>query len=146
MEKKFDYIEFRIDTEKKLLYSKWLRNVTSEEYKEGTLKAYDLIEQNGIRLWMHNRNNQMPPLDIELQKWITEDFALLLTQSPVQFVAIVCSPDLEKRGLLQAIRDKSYRVFGRTTRTEFFDTEEEALAWLLPNMQHYRLPGKTLAV
>lgn len=145
MESIHDYIEFRIDADKKLLYGKWLRNVNSEEYIAAMKYIIELIEAQGIRLWLQNSFN-LDPRSLEEQRWIAEEFALLLSQSSLKYMAFVVSKDSPHHTILIALREKGYRIFGKSINMELFESEEEALGWLIPNMQYYRLPSQKLIV
>jgi len=142
MENLSDFIEFRIDTDKKLLYGKWLRNVTSTEYKAGLQEVGKLLNQYDMKLWLQN-SEKLEPLNINDQKWLTEQFGILLIQFPLQYIAVVTPRNSAHFAELLAVREKAYRIFGKSKHVEVFETEEEALAWLIPNMQYYRLPATT---
>lgn len=141
MDNEFDFIEFRLDTDKKLLYGKWLREVDNTEYQSALKHIYQLIKDNNITLWLQNSENLLPR-SLEGQKWVAEEFGFMIAQSPVQYVAIVLPKHSLHHAELLSLRDKAYRIFGKTKYIELFETEQEALAWLIPNMQFYRLPAK----
>jgi hypothetical protein len=137
-----DYLYYCVDANKKLLYSKWLRPVSSEEYREGLHFLYDVVQSNSLILWLINNQN-VEKLDVQDQKWLTEEYGLLLMGSPLKFMANVFPESAEIALAIKAIRDKAYRIFGKGMIVDFFEDEETALAWLLPHMQHYRLPKST---
>ncbi|NDK55805.1 hypothetical protein [Pontibacter fetidus] len=143
MENPFDFIEFRLDADKKLLYGKWLRDVNNAEYQSGLKYTYELIKDNAITRWLQN-STHLSPRALEDQKWVAEDFGLMLTQSPIKYIATVVPANSLHYPVLLSLREKAYRIFGKTKFMEIFETEEEALAWLIPNMQFYRLPAKIL--
>ncbi|WP_242929291.1 hypothetical protein [Pontibacter vulgaris] len=139
MEPATDYLSHYIDRDKKLLYSKWLREISSDEYHEGMQKLYELICNNGLTHWLHDISIQTQHSQ-EDQKWSSEDFALMLIQSGLKYMAIVIPENPTSKQTGEMLRDKSYRIFGKTVLIEFFDSVETATAWLLPNLQHYRIP------
>lgn len=143
MENTSDFIEYRIDTRRKLLYSRWLRNVTPQEYKAGLHQVHELLVQNEVTHWLQD-SNALQPRNIEDQKWAAEEFGILLIQSPLKFLAVVVPSTSMHYPVICSLREKAYRIFGKTKLMEVFNTTEEALAWLLPNMQHYRLSDMLL--
>ncbi len=137
------FIEFKLDQTKQLLYGRWLRDITFEEYKAGLHQTYKLIQQHNIRLWLQN-SEKLSPRSLPEVKWVSEEFGLMLMQSDVKYLAIVTPRSSAHFPDLQAMREKAYRIFGKTKSMEVFETEEEALAWLIPNLQYYKLPSETL--
>ncbi len=139
METFSDYLMYYIDADKKLLYSKWLRGTSSLEYRTGMHQLYELLGQNDLTHWLHDTSFPAIP-DPEDQKWLLENFALSLMQTNLKFMAIVI-PEEPKLGYNRELqREKGYRIFGKRILVEFFDSIETATAWLLPNLQHYRIP------
>ena len=145
MENTDDFIEFRIDQDKKLLYGKWLRNVNNEEYKAGLQHVYKLIDKYQIKLWLQN-SEQLEPRSVEDQKWVSEEFGFLLIQSPVKYLAIVTPRQSPHYAVLLSLREKAYRIFGKAKQMEIFESDEEGIGWLIPNMQHYRLPVSSFTI
>ncbi|MBJ6118333.1 hypothetical protein JAO76_09030 [Pontibacter sp. BT310] len=144
MEHVLTYLEFRIDTDKKLLYGKWLRDVNNEEYKAGLEQIYTLIKSNDILRWVQN-SELLQPRDLTDQKWLAEEYGLLLTLSSIKYIAVIVPRQSPHYNILMSLREKAYRIFGKSKYVELFETEQEALAWLIPNMQFYRLPSTTLS-
>jgi hypothetical protein len=144
MEHVLTYLEFRIDTDKKLLYGKWLRDVNNEEYKAGLKQIYTLIKSYDILRWVQN-SELLQPRDLTDQKWLAEEYGLLLTLSSIKYIAVIVPRQSPHYNILMSLREKAYRIFGKSKYVELFETEQEALAWLIPNMQFYRLPSTTLS-
>ncbi|MBB6610665.1 hypothetical protein H7F15_06425 [Pontibacter sp. Tf4] len=134
-----DFMECRIDDRKKLLYCRWLRDVEQDEYRTGLMQVYQLIKENALELWLQD-SSVLTPRSVPNLKWLTEEFGILLVQSTLKFCAVVTPSALPHHAGLASIRDKAYRIYGKTKLIQVFDTTDEALAWLLPNLQHYRLP------
>jgi hypothetical protein len=139
METAHDFIEYRVDTRKSLLYGKWLRNVNNEEYRQGLQHAYDLMLKYNLTIWLQNSEN-LAPRCIEDFKWATEEFAVMLVRSDVTKLALVTPSTHPHYTDLSQMRERAYRIFGKSKQLEIFNTDAEALRWLIPNMQHYRLP------
>lgn len=140
MEEVSAYLEFRMDADKKLLYGKWLRDVNNNEYMAGLKQTYSLISSNNIVRWVQN-SEQLRPRTLADQKWVAEEFAFLLSLSSIKYIAIVVLPESAHYNVLLSLREKAYRIFGKNKCIELFETEQDALAWLIPNLQFYRLPS-----
>lgn len=140
MENSSSLITYGIDPGNKLLYSKWTAHFDSEQYRTGLQHLAEVVHNNQIRLWLHESIglNEISTSD---QKWTTEVLALVLIQSSLEFFAIV-RPDKQEHALAgNTLRDKAYRIFGKSVRVEFFESLEEAKAWLVPRRQYYKLPA-----
>ncbi|MFD2247725.1 hypothetical protein [Pontibacter ruber] len=142
MKKSPDYLLYLVDANKQLLYSKWLRSVSSDEYREGMSLLCEVLQKHNLCLWLHN-NKHLTQLDVQEQRWVTEELGLLLVGSNLKYLASIC-PDHEGTSMsIKSVRDRAYRIYGKRVIAELFEDEETALAWMLPNMQHYRLPKLT---
>lgn len=139
MKKELDYLLYGIDASKKLLYSKWASPIDSTQYREGLQRLVRIVHDNEIKLWIHE-SRRLHDLSVEDQKWTTEVVALLLTQSKLRHIAIIRPQGNQQPHQGLSLREKAYRIFGRIIGVEFFDTTEEAKAWILPQLQHYKLP------
>ena len=140
MENTLDYLLYGIDSSKKLLYSKWSTTIDGPKFREGLLHLLQVIHANDLTLWIHE-SKRLYDLTIEDQKWITEVLALLITQSSLKYLAVVRPEKSKAITSGNALREKAYRIYGKNIRLEFFDSVEDAKAWILPNLQHYKLPS-----
>ena len=140
MEDSSSLITYGIDPGNKLLYSKWTAPFDSEQYRTGLQHLAEVVHNNQIKFWLHESIglHEISTLD---QKWTTEVLALLLVQSPLEYFAIVRPNQQEHAIAGNTIREKAYRIFGRSVKVEFFDSVEEAKAWLVPRRQYYKLPA-----
>jgi hypothetical protein len=132
-------ITYGIDPEFDLLYSKWSDSFSSEQYREGLLHLAEVMQHNKIKLWLHD-SLHLDEIEMQDQKWSTEVFAFLLAQSSLKHIAIVRPNKPKPVSVIKMLREKSYRVFGKIIGIEFFDTTEEAKAWLVPRRHYYNLP------
>ncbi|NEM97652.1 STAS/SEC14 domain-containing protein [Pontibacter burrus] len=133
-----DYLEYRLDSKKQLLYCRWTRDVNQAEYKAGLQFIYKKLVEHDTRLWLQDSTVLQPRTVAEL-KWVVEEFSFMLTSTSIKYVAVVTPHSRTHYAELRMIREKAYRIFGKQVLMEVFDTVEEALSWLLPNLQHYRL-------
>ena len=140
MKIELDYLLYGIDASKKLLYSKWATPIDSAQYREGLQHLVRIVHDKEIALWIHE-SRRLQDLSVEDQKWTTEVLALILTQSKLRHIAIVRSLGSTQSNPGHSLREKAYRIYGKSIGVEFFDTTEEAKAWILPQLQHYKLPA-----
>ena len=140
MKKELNYLLYGIDTSKKLLHSKWATPVNAAQIKEGLQHLVSTLHNKDVELWIHE-SRHLHELTKDDKTWIIEVLGLILLQSNLKYIAIVRPQGIEAINVGKAIRDKAYRIYGKRIGIEFFDTTEEAKAWILPNLQHYRLPA-----
>jgi hypothetical protein len=140
MQNTLDYLLYGLDVSKKLLYSKWSSAIEVSQYKEGLLHLIQVINANETTLWIHE-SKRMHNLAIEDQKWLTQVLALMVSQSSLKYIAIVRPENATTPTYCYTLREKAYRIYGKNIHLEFFDSVEEAKAWILPNLQHYKLPN-----
>lgn len=137
-----DYLEYRLDSRKQLLYCRWKRDINQAEYKAGLLFIYKKLIEHDVRLWLQDSSAIQSRTVAEL-KWLAEEFSFMLTRTALKYIAIVTPDTRTHYTELRLMREKAYRIFGKQVLMEVFDTTEEALSWLLPNLQHYRLQDIT---
>lgn len=124
-----DYISLSYQEEALLLQAKWLRSVSSEEYRSGIEQMKLLILEKGAALLLidSRRLRNVPFAD---QQWIKREVAPELISSRLQKLARVLTEDvfnyISFENLLQNITDE------HKTGIEIaqFTTMESALAWL----------------
>lgn len=133
-------IKYGVDPEHKLLYSKWAGDFTSAQYRASITFLTEVIKANRIQLWLHE-TIKLQSMPLEDQIWTVEVFALDLAQSDLKHIAIVRPEITEAIRIGKAMKDRAYRIFGRLVGVEFFETIEEAKAWLIPSRQFYKLPA-----
>ncbi|WP_299826526.1 hypothetical protein [uncultured Pontibacter sp.] len=140
-----DYLMYGIDASRKLLYSKWAMPIDSGHFRAGLQHMAQVIHDQEIKLWIHE-SIRLNDLETEDQRWTTEVLALILSQSSLKYIAIVRPPGNEIKSMGNSIRDKAYRIYGKNVGIEFFDAVDEAKAWIVPQLQHYKLPPLAIPV
>lgn len=145
MKNELEYLSYGLDTSKKLLYSKWAMRVESPQYRQGLQRLVKVIHDNEVELWIHE-SVRLNDMDIDDVKWTTEVLALILSQTRLKHIAIVRPQGSTSNVHGNSIREKAYRIYGKNVGVEFFDTVEEAKAWILPQLQHYKLPNLSTPV
>ena len=139
MKNELDFLLYGLDISKKLLYSKWAMPIESNQYRKGLQHLVKVIHDHEVTLWIHE-SILLNDLGVEDTKWTTEVLGLLLLHSRLKHIAIVRPQASSTSAPALSLREKAYRIYGKSVSVEFFDTTEEAKAWILPNLQHYNLP------
>ena len=86
------YLQVWIDPELHLLYSEWLRNVTSDEYRQGNTLLADMLHQHDIRHWIADSAylGEICPDDVV---WTIQDLAPRIISSSVLKIARISGED-----------------------------------------------------
>ncbi|MFD2247722.1 hypothetical protein [Pontibacter ruber] len=114
----------------KLLYTEWLRAVSSEEYRAALLEAYKCIRLHQLELWVMDSTRNNPT--VQDQKWSVEKLGSLMAGTLIRKVAMVRADDLFVEVVAEVMRDKIYKLYGQERQLEHFRTLEEALQYVLP--------------
>ncbi|MEJ8800519.1 hypothetical protein [Pontibacter sp. H249] len=145
MKNELDYLLYGFDTSKKLLYSKWTKPIESQQYRKGLQHLIQVIHDHELTLWIHE-SIRLNDLSIDDIKWTTEVLALILSQSRLKHIGIVRPQGSTSPLPGLSLREKAYRIYGKSVGIEFFDTTEEAKAWIMPQLLHYKLPHLSCTV
>ena len=115
----------------KLIFTKFLRPVVHEEYKEAMLYVYEIIKTKRLENWV--MVSTISDFTMQDQKWSVEHLGLLLQDTPLKKVAMVRDHDAILQLVAESMRSKIYRIFGTNKELQHFATMREALSFLLPD-------------
>jgi hypothetical protein len=118
--------------EHKLIYTVWLRAVSSTLFREAMLFAYKCIKEQGLELWLLDTPLHNPV--VQDQNWSVEELGKLLQNTALKKVALVHNDDLLVELVAEIMRENSYKTYGRKQELENFCTVQEGLEFLLPEI------------
>lgn len=123
-----DYVEATLSRQKDLLSVRWLRPVSSEEYRCGIQDAAQLFIKHKLQRLLVNKQ-RLGVLSIGDQSWLAKYYASMAHRSNLQRLAVVSSNDV-----MQQITDEPlyHKVKGSTKisfHIQYFLSEDEALEW-----------------
>lgn len=88
-----DYLFTSLKEEEKLLHMKWLRNVTSEEYRAGINVVKEMILHHRVERWLID-SRLIDSILFADQQWIKREIAPLIKFSSLQKIARVLTEDI----------------------------------------------------
>ncbi|MBW7468683.1 hypothetical protein ABID22_003060 [Pontibacter aydingkolensis] len=133
-----DYFISQVLLPQKLIFTKFLRPMEHEVYKEAMLYVFTTIKDNNLENWVMDSTKSN--FTMQDQKWSVEQLGLLLQDTPLKKVAMVRAKDSMLQIAAEAMRSKIYRIFGTQKELQHFATLEEALRFMLPDTN----PGQLL--
>ncbi|WP_128396946.1 hypothetical protein [Botryobacter ruber] len=123
------FVEIVLDKRHVLLCVRWLRQVTSSEYRHGTRETGRFLLDLGLELLLVN-NQRMGVLTIEDQGWLARISIEVISRSRLQRLAIVSSTDMLQQ-LTNEVLDSRVKEETPHFYTQYFLSEQSALEWLM---------------
>ncbi|MFD2247557.1 STAS/SEC14 domain-containing protein [Pontibacter ruber] len=128
-----DYLMYFTSAEKRLFYNKWLRPVTSAEFRQGAELVHNHIKKGRVELWLLDASN-CNTQDRDDQEWTVSEIGKLISgeEALLRKVALVRSKDVFFNVIAEWIQEKLTQQFAPATVMKHFQTLPEAYEWLLP--------------
>ncbi|WP_439882683.1 hypothetical protein ACSX1A_05830 [Pontibacter sp. MBLB2868] len=126
---KTNYVSISLSKKKDILTTKWLRQVTSSEYRQG-------IEETGRHMLAHNieklmvNNQKLGILTMSDQNWLQKFSIEVISTSNLKRLAIVSSHDMLQQ-LTDETLDHKVKQADIDFHTRYFLFEDEGWEWLL---------------
>ncbi|MER2997567.1 STAS/SEC14 domain-containing protein [Pontibacter populi] len=130
-----DFVSITTDRNTKQLQLRWLRRVTSREYRYAILKTARAVINNNIRSVLVN-NQQLGIINLEDQTWAVSVTVFVLKKNPIERLAIVSAPDVMQQMASESMNKRVTKHVCPQT-IQYFMTEDEAIEWL--NLLHDNL-------
>lgn len=118
---KSDYLTIYHNPEKQRAKAVWKGFLTSEQFREGTLRCADFTEQAGIRHWIGD-NRRMQAIRIEDQAWFVETLGPRQLRSPLRKMAVVVSYDIYNQMAVDSLIIRASEMIPYEVR-HFMDVE-----------------------
>lgn len=115
----------------KLIFTKFLKPVQHDVYKQAMLYVYTTIKEHNLEKWVMDSTKSN--FTMQDQKWSVEQLGLLLQDTPLKKVAMVRNHDAILQVIAESMRTKIYRIFGTDKELQHFATLDEALKYLVPD-------------
>lgn len=87
------YLRAWVDENLLLLYSEWLRSVSSEEYRAGTLALAGIIQEKGIKYWI-SEASMLGDISHDDQLWVVNTLTPMLSVSAIRKIARINSSNI----------------------------------------------------
>lgn len=134
-----EFLNATIDTCNNLLTVRWLRAVSSSEYRYGIMKAGQSIIDNQLDKVLLI-NQKLGVLALDDQRWFSNNFTDFVSKSSLKRVAVVTSQDTLQQ-LATAEADGKIKRININYEPSYFFSADEALEWLLlrENVRSYKM-------
>jgi len=122
------------DKERRLGKAVWSGYIHGAEFREATLLCLDLVDKYELRGWLgdNRKMNSIAPSDLQ---WSLEVFIPQVVSSPLLRMANLPSESAENRKAISIMLQKKNELDQRLIMQDF-ESEEEAMAWLLEIADH----------
>lgn len=124
-----DYLFISLNKEELLLHTKWLRSVTSEEYRAGIHAMKEVILENKVELWIID-SRLLGNILFADQQWIKREIAPLIKFSNLQKIARVLTEDVFNYISFENMMQRAREEYDIVIELEQFSSLEAALDWL----------------
>ncbi|GAB3527910.1 hypothetical protein GCM10027443_04950 [Pontibacter brevis] len=124
-----DYLSISLKKEEQLLHSKWLRNVTSAEYREGVAAMKDIIIKESVSLWLTD-SRLLDTIPFADQQWIKREIGPLFKSSNLQRIARVLTDDVFNYISFENIMEQISKEHNVPVELAQFSSLEAAYDWL----------------
>ncbi len=133
-----EYLICQLDESVPVFKHTWLRNPTSEEFRDGlTTMHREYIKRKGDFTdlkWLAD-TKMIEELDAEVKEWLNSEWdRMLFMEAGVKTHAVIRGPDLYAdypMEIFKFISTKKYKDLG--IKLEVFENEEQAYEWLNKN-------------
>jgi len=123
-----DYLEIKLYEDSSLLYSKWNRSVSSEEYRAGVRKVMQLLQQE-IYYWIMD-SAKLPTLIISEQQWLLREFCPFLVDMQLKKFARIGNGDIFSDLVIENLAHHASQTYSYQLAFKQCKTHHEAMEWL----------------
>lgn len=123
------FISIQRDPTNKVLLTKWLRAVNSQEYRESILSFYRFLKNEGVLYWVVDITRTASP-DMHDQKWTTNLLGPGICETNLKKIAVILPDDLFLEVVSEKMAEEVLRLCGMQVEIAFFGDYGEAFDWL----------------
>ncbi|WP_299708024.1 hypothetical protein [uncultured Pontibacter sp.] len=123
------YLQVWVDQDLHLMHSEWLRNVTSDEYRQGNILLTEMLHQHAIRHWIADSASlgEICPEDVV---WTIQELAPRIIYSPVLKIARVSGEDRISYVKFKEFMEKASINAAGSLEVRQFISYKEAADWI----------------
>lgn len=125
------FISIAIDYQGSFLQSTWLQHPNSEQFKAGFKRAFNWVQQNTFKLWLHD-DRQLLYIDKICQNWIKNEILPQIKECKEFKFARVVTPatlnSFDTEDVFNSMDNHSKAFKG--LQIGIFTTVYQALSWL----------------
>ena len=124
-----DYLHVWIDRSIDLMHSEWLRNVSSEEYKQGNATLLKLLEKYDIKFWIAD-SAKLGDISLEDQEWSMLTLVPQIAGSGIKKLARIAGGDRVSYNKFETFAEKAAALYVGDMEVRQFLSYKEAADWV----------------
>ena len=117
------------DPSNRLLLTKWLRTVNSQEYRASLLSFYQSVIDNQILYWIVDVTRISSP-DMPDQKWTIDLLGPGICDTHLKRIAFILPDDLFLEVVTEKMADEVLKLCEGQVEIAYFRDYEQAFSWL----------------
>lgn len=127
-----DYLMYFIMKESRMLYNRWLRPVSSAEFRKGAEELHRLLSECQVERWLLDASCCNTPARDD-QEWVVARIGDVVKGEDVclRKIALVKSNDVFFGVIAEWMQEELLKLHGETLRMRCFDSLADANRWLL---------------
>lgn len=128
---KSSFVVITLSNDKQVITNDWFlttENMSDEQYKADMLKFAELATIHKPKYHLINSVNFLYTITIEMQEWTNKTIFPQLIEAGIKKIAFLVSSEMiAQMAIEQTLEESNAGAF----KIKYFDTEKEALNWLL---------------
>lgn len=123
------YLSFWVDESIGLMYSTWLRRVSSEEYREGNSILVQQLHEKQVKHWIAD-SSDLGDISAEDQAWTLQQFIPLLPQTSLVKLARLSGEDTASHAKFEQFVKRAEPIYIGDIQVKQFMSYKEAADWV----------------
>jgi hypothetical protein len=124
------YLNLVVDNSARLLYSEWVREPTSEEYREGAALFAECLSTMKIEYWIQDVNRLGKVSDSDL-RWALQQLVSVTASSNLKKLARISSDESKKEHFMRLV-GHIRKQYPTAIEVQQFESYREAAEWIWP--------------
>ena len=124
-----NYLMLWVDKTIRLMYSDWLRPVTSKEYREGNNLLIEQLREKNIQNWIAD-SSKLGDISPEDEKWTLQEFAPALASCNLLKLARISGEDTGSHAKFEQFAKRAEPIYIGDIQVRQFVTYKEAADWV----------------
>lgn len=126
-----NYISIDVEADKDLVCTRWLKTVSSRNYRSTVIHFFKVIKKYRPVYWLLDMNRLSSPT-MDDQRWTMQYINQALKGTSIKKVAVVLPNDLLLELVMERIWEGVDEELKKRIPAEYFRMTSQALRWLLP--------------
>lgn len=125
----YEYLHIWVDQDVHLMHSEWLRNVTSEEYRQGNTALIELLQKYDVSFWIAD-SAKLGDISMEDQLWTLQELVPKVVSSGISKLARLSGEDRVSFNKFKDFMEKASETGFGNLEVRQFVSYKEAADWI----------------